>query len=478
MSIHGKKLLKFLLTSIAVRISVSIALVVATTTIVTAWLMLREGKRILELELQRKGTYLAEIIAQQMVEPLLYEERYTLYALLQSSLEAEEGIVVYGGVYNDEGESIVILEKEKDKTASIDKGSVAITSSIKVKESPHLQLYDISYPVKAKGLGTIGYLRLGVTKKFMIETLEMVKRKLYLLSSIIIFSGIMAGLWMARKILSPILILNKGVKRVGDGELGAEIDVVGEGEIKGLSIAFNEMSRKLREYVDAIKTAQEHLVRTEKLYAIGEFSAGVAHEIKNPLTSIKMLIQTVKRKGQALSNKDIEILEEEINRIDRIVKDFLAFARHEKTEKADVNINEVLEEVITISRPKMEQSAISIKQKFSQPLPIIKGSHDVLKQAFLNLVLNAIQSMDSGGGTLSIETLADEKTLYVIIKDTGVGISKENLKKIFDPFFTTKEDGTGIGLTLTYNIINDHSGRIDIDSTPFMGTTVKVELPL
>ncbi|MDP3297609.1 MAG: ATP-binding protein [Thermodesulfovibrionia bacterium] len=475
--------------SIAFRISFSIAVIVASTAVAVGWIIMREERKMLELELRSKGKYLTEIMSRRLVEPILYEERYEIFSLLQASMKGKESLVVYGEVYDKNGEVVVTAYKDEKlhKIIPLFENSIG---SVDVREDN--LLYHITLPINVEALGTIGFLRLGITKEPLYTTLKTVKQKFYLLSGGIIFIGIMIGLWMARKILRPILILNKGVRMVGEGELGIEVPVVGEGEIKELALSFNRMSKKLKELINETRAAQENLVRTEKLYAVGEFSAGVAHEIKNPLTSIKMLIQTVKQKKQALSSKDIEILEEEINRIDRIVKDFLAFARHEKTEKADVNINNLLEEVIAITRPKMEQSAISIKQKFSQPLPIIKGSHDALKQAFLNIVLNAIQAMDSGGGTLEIVTSYESGVMSqglgnmphntpkvsVIIKDTGIGIPEKNLKKIFDPFFTTKEDGTGMGLALTYNIINDHSGRIDIDSTPFMGTTVRVELPL
>jgi len=227
-----------------------------------------------------------------------------------------------------------------------------------------------------------------------------------------------------------------------------------------------------------METAQENLVRTEKLYAIGEFSAGIAHEIRNPLTSIKMLIQALEDKQLALSGKHLGIIYGEIDRIDRIIKQFLAFTRPGKTEKKDVNINNILEEVITITRPKIEQSGIDLNEKLSSTLPMIKGNNDALKQVFINIVLNAIQAMDAEGGKLSIETMAQNGNLSTIIKDTGVGIPEKNLKNIFDPFFTTKKEGTGMGLALTYAIINDHSGNINIKSTPMIGTTMIVELPL
>ena len=304
------------------------------------------------------------------------------------------------------------------------------------------------------------------------------QKKLYVLAVGVILIGIAPGLWMARKILRPILILNDGVKMIAEGEVGVEVPVVGEGEIRELAMSFNMMSKKLKELINTIKSAQEHLIRTEKLYAVGEFSAGVAHEIKNPLTSIKMLIHTVKRKRQTLTDEDIDVIEGEIDRIDHIVKEFLAFARPEKTEKTDVNINDILEEVMTVTMPMMEQSSMHLVRTFKSSLPLIKGSHDALKQVFLNIVLNAIQAMDGTGGTLGMETSADNGIVSAVIRDTGVGIPDKDLKRIFDPFFTTKEEGTGMGLALTYNIINDHSGKINIDSTFGKGTTVKVELPV
>ncbi|HDZ62512.1 MAG TPA: sensor histidine kinase [Nitrospirae bacterium] len=481
-------IIKKIFNSIAFRISISIVVIVVATTIAVSWLILREQKRTLELELQSKGKYIAELISLRLIEPLLYEERYEMFSLLQASMKDKESLIVYAEIYNEDGETIITAYKDEKYREMLPPHSIEDLINHTEIDTP--LIYHINVPMSVATFETIGFLRLGITKKFLYKKLNSIKRKLYLLSAGVIFIGIMLGLWMARKILKPILILNKGVKRVGAGELGVEVPVVGEGEIKELALSFNKMSVKLKELIDAIKAAQENLIRTEKLYAIGEFSAGVAHEIKTPLTSIKMLMQTVKHKRQALSSKDIEIIEGEINRIDRIVKEFLAFARPEKVEKTEVDINNLLEEVITITRPKMEQSAIYFIKRLSPSLPMIKGNHDALKQVFLNLVLNAMQAMDGWSGTLEIVTgyesgvmsrelsdISDSHKVIITIKDTGVGIPDKDLNRIFDPFFTTKEEGTGMGLALTHNIVKDHSGKIDVDSTPGKGTAVKVTLP-
>jgi signal transduction histidine kinase len=468
--------LKNIFDSIAFRISISIAVIVAATAMTVGWMILKEQLRVQEHELKNQGRYLAELMAQQIVEPLLYEERYRIFSLLQAPMEGEESLVVYAEVYNTNGEVIVSAFKDEKYHTMIPPHD--FKDLINHTEIDDPMIYHINLPITISTFETIGFLRIGITKEFFLIAHKKVKRKLYLLASAIIFVGVMLGLWIAKKIIKPILVLHKGVKRVGEGEVGVEIPLVGEGEIKELALSFNKMSKKLKELIDTIKSAQEHLIRTEKLYAVGEFSAGVAHEIKNPLTSIKMIMQTVKQKRQILTDRDIEVIEEEINRIDRIVKEFLAFARPEKAEKTDVNINKLLDEVITVTKPKIEQSKIQLVHRFTSPLPMIKGNHDALKQVFLNIVLNSIQAMDGVGGMLTIESSADEGAISIIVKDTGIGIPKENLSKIFNPFFTTKRDGTGMGLAIAYNIINDHSGKIEVNSSLGNGTTVKVVLPL
>ncbi|MBI5408763.1 MAG: HAMP domain-containing protein [Nitrospirae bacterium] len=472
------KLRKFF-DGIAFRISLSIAAVVAASTIAVGWLILQEERKTLEAELQGKGTYLAELMSHQVVEPLLYEERYAILSLLQGAMKSAQSLIVNAEVYDKKGEVIVSVYKDK-KYSRIIRPQYAFdhpAPGVYIQEDNSLPLYHMSMPVNAGNLGTIGFLRLCITKEYLLSTLKDVKKKLFLFSTAVTFIGIILGLSMARKVLQPVLILSKGVSLVGEGEVGVEVPVVGHGEIKDLSKSFNRMSVKLKDLIDKIKSAQEHMVRTEKLYALGEFSAGIAHEIKNPLTPIMMLVNKVKRHKKSLTDEDIDIIEKEIKRIDKIVREFLAFARPEKTEKTNVDVNEVLEDIITITMPKMEQSAIHLVKNLGPSLPPIKGNHDALKQAFLNLILNAIQAMDGWSGRLSIKSEAKDRCVSVSITDTGSGISPENLKRIFDPFFTTKAEGTGMGLMLVHSIISDHSGKIDIDSAPGKGTTVKVEFP-
>lgn len=465
--------------SIAFRISVAIAVVIAATTITVGEIILKEERGTLELELISKGRYLSELLSHNIRGPLINNDRKAVLSIIEGSMISRDSLVVYADVYDRKDSLIADAYREQRYSMPLPPFNLNKSlTDIEIKEARDLPVYHFILPVRSDAPETIGFLRLCISKEPLNSTLAATRQKIYLIGAAIISIGIMLGLMAARKILKPIIILNEGVKQVGEGELGVEVPVVGMGEIKELAGSFNKMSVKLKELVDAIKSAQKNLVRTEKLYAIGEFSAGVAHEIRNPLTSIKMLFQLVKSRKETMSQQDIEVIEKEINRIDRIIQSFLAFARPEKVDMSEVNIKHVLDDVITITKPKMTQCEIQLEQVLPPELPNIHGNFDALKQVFLNLVLNAIQAMDKNGGTLGIEAVAADGALSIIIKDTGMGIPEKHVKKVFDPFFTTKKDGTGMGLALTHNIVNDHAGSIDIESVPGRGTSVKVKFPI
>lgn len=463
--------------SIIFKISATVTTVILLITIVCTWFIIQQEKKLLDSELQQKGEYLSEILSQQLVEPILYEERYTIYSLLQSSMNTENGLIVFGEVYDSDGNVIVNLNKEKFNLPSIEPEKLLSINDNIIKKYDNLQMYEIIKPIIIKNYGSIGYLRIGVTKRHLIENIENIKRRLIFFLFIVTGFGITLGTYISKKIINPLVLLNQTVKRVSQGELGAKVEIIGYGEIKELSLAFNEMSTKIKELVHSIKNAQENLIRAEKFYALGEFSAAIAHEIKNPLTSIKMLMQTVKEEGTSLNPTDINIIEGEINRIDKIVKDFLAFARPIKSELSPVSINEIVKEIVLLSKPKIEQAQLNLIEQYDDKQPVVKACSDSLKQVFLNIILNAIQAMNPEG-TLVVETFSDSNTVTINIQDTGCGIPEEYMDRIFDPFFTTKNEGTGMGLAIVKNIIIEHGGEIRVTSKIGNGTIVSVILPL
>lgn len=464
---------------IAVRLSVSIVAVIVVTALSVATLILRDEKRILQEDLRIRALQLGEIMPRQIIEPLLYDEDYALYSLIQSYLESKESFLVYGEIYNDRGELILVREREPIVRKPIASFDLARNQPIFLQnftEADKEHPLDLLIPITSKQLGVAGYLRLGISVQPLFNTLQTSRQKVWAVTGVIVVIGILAALWMARRLISPILLLNRAAYRVGEGDFGTAIPEKGVGEIGELATTFNTMSRQLKELVTAIRSAQENLVRTEKLYALGEFSTGLAHEIKNPLTSIKMLIQRAGEQGEPLQGEDLEVIIEELDRIDYTVSRFLRSARQSEMAFAETDINSLVEDVLAITGPKIEKSGVHIEKILEDHLAPLRVDGPSIKQVLMNGILNALQAMPTGG-ELSISTSLIDDALHCTISDTGDGVSEENLKHIFDPFFTTKEDGTGMGLAVAWNIAQQHGGRLDIVSREHEGTSLILILP-
>ena len=464
---------------VAVRLSASIVAVIVVTALSVATLILHDEKRILQEDLRIRALQLGEIMPRQLIEPLLYDEYYALYSLIQSYLESKESFLVYGEIYNDQGELILAREREpveRETIASFDLARDQAVFLRDFREAGKEHPLDLLIPISSKQLGVAGYLRLGISVQPLFHTLQTSRQKVWVVTGIIVIAGILVALWMARRLIYPILLLNRAAHRVGEGDFGTAIPEKGVGEIGELATTFNVMSSQLKELVTAIRSAQENLVRTEKLYALGEFSTGLAHEIKNPLTSIKMLIQRAEEQEEPLQGEDLEVIIEELDRIDYTVSRFLRSARQSEMAFTETDINSLVEDVLAITGPKIEKSGVHIEKNLEKHLPLLRVDGASIKQVLMNGILNALQAMPSGG-ELTINTAPTSDGLQCTITDTGDGISEENLKHIFDPFFTTKEDGTGMGLAVAWNIAQQHGGRLDIISREHEGSSLILILP-
>jgi two-component system sensor histidine kinase HydH len=243
-------------------------------------------------------------------------------------------------------------------------------------------------------------------------------------------------------------------------------------------VRLDESHRKLKEQTEVLFQTEEQLRRADRLSALGELSAGMAHEIRNPLGSIKGAAEILKDDygPDTPKHEFIQILLKETDRLNQIVQDFLGFARPKPPELKQEDVNEVIESVLTLTAQPARAARVDVEKRLDQSIGKRDLDAGLLKQAFLNLVLNAIQAMPDGG-TLTVASARNDSGIAVNISDTGEGISPENRKKLFSPFFTTKQDGTGLGLAITFRIIQNHRGTIDVDSVPGKGTTFTVRIP-
>jgi two-component system NtrC family sensor kinase len=270
-------------------------------------------------------------------------------------------------------------------------------------------------------------------------------------------------------------------------------------EVGALAQAFNRMTEDLRrakenllewtwtlegrveERTRELGAMQARVARAEKLASLGQLAAGVAHEINNPLTSILLnahLVLESRPPGDPAAEK-VRLIAEETARCSRIVKGLLEFARQAPPERSPVDLNDLLERTAALLAGQAGESGIRIESRLDRSLPLLDLDPAQVQQVLWNLVLNACEAMPAGG-TVTIESRrsADGLAAEVVVLDTGVGIPPENLGRVFDPFFTTKKAGTGLGLAVSYGLVEQHGGSIEVQSEAGRGSTFTIKWPL
>jgi len=286
--------------------------------------------------------------------------------------------------------------------------------------------------------------------------------------------------------------LLKNILLKGERAADREIDVEHQGRNRLLSINVVPLVRDKRItgsliYIEDITERRKdeyRLRRAENLASLTTLAAGVAHEIKNPLGSISIHLQLLQKamekkniKKDSQTDKYFSVLNEEVDRLNRIVVEFLFAVRPMNLELHEGDINRIISQIMEFVRYEMEQSKIMCLLELDEELPIILLDERYMKQALLNLVTNAKAAMPKGG-VLTVATNHADNEIRISVCDTGIGINEENLAKIFDPYFTTKDTGTGLGLTQVYKIIREHQGEITVDSAPNQGSEFKIILPV
>jgi len=226
---------------------------------------------------------------------------------------------------------------------------------------------------------------------------------------------------------------------------------------------------------------ERRLVQADKLSSIGLLAAGVAHEVNTPLAVISTYAQMLAKQisGDDQKSKLLDKIAKQTFRASEIVNSLLSFSRTATTEFVEVDLGRIIQDTLALIEPQLSKSSVKVQVDTLPPLPVIKGNSGKLQQVFLNLFLNARDAMDSGG-TLAIKAWCEEGVVRVDVKDTGQGIAPENLTRIYDPFFTTKgaRKGTGLGLAVTYGIVREHGGNIEVESRLGAGSRFRVEFPL
>ncbi|MEA2014441.1 MAG: ATP-binding protein, partial [Thermodesulfobacteriota bacterium] len=307
--------------------------------------------------------------------------------------------------------------------------------------------------------------------------------------------------WMGQAIMERMRILKQATETIATGDLDYQLPSSKSSEFGVLDEAFNDMVRSLKDREDRLTKTLQQLTQTERLISLGQISAGVAHEMNNPLGGIllysNLVLEDLTEDNPARENMSKIIYQ--TNRCKEIVQNLLDFARTPSSEMMSLDINNVLRMSLNLVKDQSMFHGIEIESDFMEGLPEVNGDRLRLEQIFLILFINAADSM-AEGGKLTVETslisrfpsdaaestemekiclLASPHTVKINISDTGKGIDKAHLAHIFEPFFTTKDpgQGTGLGLSIAYGIVRKHDGYIDVESELGQGTTFSIFLP-
>ncbi len=304
--------------------------------------------------------------------------------------------------------------------------------------------------------------------------------------------GSLLSLFLSKMISAPLRKLEAAVRRIGEGDFDLRLEEKGDVETASLQSAFNTMldtlhlsRQSLAHSVQLLQEKGAQLVESEKLASIGILASGVAHEINNPLTNISLTAEIVMESRNNLPDDEFQELMTDIliqtERASAVVENLLGYARSVKDSgNALLDLRDVLRRSARLVGHELKLRNIDLRQRLpAEPLTVL-GNHGKLEQVFVNILLNAAHAMENGGSiTLGAVSENEGMTFVVAIQDTGPGIPEENLRSLFDPFFTTKTagKGTGLGLYISYGIIQEHGGSIAVASKVGEGTTVTVRLP-
>jgi two-component system NtrC family sensor kinase len=361
--------------------------------------------------------------------------------------------------------------------------------------------FKVSYSPLVIRRREMGILGVALPSSYMVNTQSTSRNMFALIFSLMTIAVIFVGYLLSQSIAKPILRLRSISLAVAEGDLEQRAGLVRSDEIGDLAAVFDLMTFRLRrrtaqtarlhaetvqrnkelaEINARLHSAQQQLIQSEKLAAVGQLTAGIVHDVKNPLAVIKGLAEELSEDQRENSSmtKQLGTIRESAARATRIVSDLLKFARQSTPEMKKQNLAETLRSAHRLTNFLARKGKVEVDVKVPpDPVQVVYDATQI-EQVLINLIQNAIQAMPKGG-KLKLKLDQSHKTATISVQDNGVGIPEKNLRRIFDPFFTTKPAaaGTGLGLSVSYGIIRAHNGRIEVASKVGVGTTFTFTLP-
>jgi signal transduction histidine kinase len=501
--------------SIKARQVAAVTSLVGVVVVAVSVLHLGELARVALEETKSRGDLLANAIYQRAREVVpdapdpysALREDKGLRSILESAAAYSEN-VTYAAIVDADGTAVAHsfprlqgqpLVHAEDLTAVVEAGAVAQLRAVYSDST-----YEIRKPLLTGTEGmpseTFGAIRIGVSPLLVRNELKEGLSNALKTAAIALLVALLVSMLLAQWFLRPIHVIKSGLSRLGKGELDVRLDLPPGDEFRELGTSFDALTKRL-----AAEPAPPEY--SQRLIALGRLLTGLAHEVKNPLnammihlellrTKLGRIPQTARRPAPALAGtagpatplplasdpesevmKHAGVIADEIRRLDLVLQGFLKFARPGEMKREPVAIESLVQEVARVVDPQAGGARVDLRVDIPPNLPQIQGDATMLGQALMNLTLNAVQAMPDGGTLRLSARNGGRGRVEVAVEDTGIGIAPENLGRIFELYFTTRNQGSGIGLSMVYRIVQLHDGDIEVESIPGRGTKFRLMLP-
>ncbi|CAG1002980.1 two-component system, NtrC family, sensor kinase [Anaerolineales bacterium] len=393
----------------------------------------------------------------------------------------QDDVRISTNVYGEDGERAVGTRVAEDVYEQVVVKGEQYLGRAYVVNNWYIAAYE---PIRGYNGDILGILYVGILEQKYTDIKNQTMQAFLIITFVGVVVSVFIALYISRRISRSVSTLAKASKQLAGGNLETRVARTSNDELGDLADNFNFMANALRERDEKLREfTKRKIMESERLALIGQLSANVAHELNNPLQGI-VTYSNLLLEGEACNEETRSSAEKiaiQANRCRDIIRGLLDFSRHKNPDKTLCSVNNLLRRCVSLVERQTIFHNIEIVMNLDESDPLVVVDPSQVERVFLNLIINAADAMENGGQlTLITGRDQDGKNVEIKVQDTGHGISEENMEKIFDPFFTTKETGhgVGLGLAISFGIVTEHNGAIDVESEPGKGTTFTVSFPL
>lgn len=455
------------------RISITISCIVFTTSLILSTYSFQMQRNLINNQLEKKGQVLAGVLSRSVLNHLINYDFYTI-KLLFDPLQQDDDILSVALIGPD---SYIKMHSDLNRIgreseygfdeSSFQEGQVIVREKAEASQIRYL----FFSPVEVDH-NRVGYIQIAMSDRESLRMIERFGTRMLYLTLAVLLTAVLAAYLMSRQISRPIIELSEEIKRFMMKRAAYAADKESANEITMLKMNFRAMMTELEDSI-------EFRVKNEKMAVLGNLSSVLAHEVKNPLEPIKGSAELLKLKhpGNPEILKYTDIIQSEVSELITFLDSFLDVANTSRIDMSALDIEQALRDILILLEYSLNKENMEVRTRFDAKLSRVNGNSGMIKQVLLNLLLNAIQARNGRYGLIEIDVSGDDRDIRIRVKDYGGGVDDSIRTQVFQPFFTTREEGSGIGLSISRYLVEQHGGTISLESEYGSWTEITITLP-